>query len=611
MTDELLPYYNAELAFIRRLGAEFARAHPKIAARLQLGPESAEDPHVERLIEAFAYLNARIRHKLDDDFPEIAEAMLGVLYPHYQAPVPSMAIVRFALDRSQGQLLEGYRIPREAVVETDPIEGEPCKFSTCYPVTLWPIELTGASLVGRPFSAPAIPETAASVAVLRLELECFAPEVNFSQLPLESLRFYLRGPSQYTHPLYELIFQHTRAVALASSPRDARPVVLRPDCLRPVGFERDEGMLPYSPQSFLGYRLLTEYFAFPEKFLLFDLAGLGGGVLSRLGRRLEIYLFLAQTSRELEQNIGRDTFQLGCTPIVNLFRHRAEPIALTETETTYRIIPDVRRPRANEIYAIDKVTAVSPANEQEDYLPFYSFKHHSQQLGQRRFWYAVRRRAERVAGQVDEGTELHLSFVDLGLRPASPAQWTVHVDATCLNRDLPYRLPFGGGQPQLRLAAGGPVALECLTHPTPTLRPALRHGVVWRLISHLTLNHLSLADYEDGADALREILRLYDFNDSAEVRAVIDGILSVRTRRVVGRLGHDIRGGFCRGIEVNIQFDEDRFVGTGVYLFAAVLERFLALYCSINSFTRTVATTNKREGELARWPPRSGEMTLL
>jgi type VI secretion system protein ImpG len=197
------------------------------------------------------------------------------------------------------------------------------------------------------------------------------------------------------------------------------------------------------------------------------------------------------------------------------------------------------------------------------------------------------------------------------MNPSSAPQWTVHAETTCLNRDLPYRLPFGGGQPLLRLASGGPVRLECLTHPTPTLRPALRHGVVWRLISHLTLNHLSLIDYEEGADALREILRLYDFSDSAQVRGVIDGILSVRTRRVVGRLGGDVRGGFCRGIEVNIRFDEDRYVGTGVYLFAAVLERFLSLYCSINSFSRTVATTNKREGELARWPPRSGETTLL
>jgi type VI secretion system protein ImpG len=612
MSDELLPYYDSELNFIRKLGAEFGRAYPKQAERLQLKDETTADPHVERLIEAFAFLNARIRHKLDDDFPELADAMLGVLYPHYQTPIPSMAIVQFVLDPAQGELATGYTIPRDSELETEAVEGEPCRFRTCYPATLWPIEIVGASVISRPFTAPPTPYTADAVAVLRLELECRAKELTFAQLAMPSLRFYLKGQGQHVYPLYELIFNHVRGVALATAPQDPRATVLRKDCVQPVGFARDEGMLPYAARSFLGYRLLTEYFAFPEKYLFVDLAGLDAQALSHVGKRLEVYFYLDRTIRELEQNVAKDTFQLGCAPVVNLYRQQAEPIVIGHTETSYRVVPDVRRPLAGEVYFIDRVTAVSVDNERVEYRPFYSFKHAADRETQRRFWHATRQPAEQAAGQVDRGTEVFISLVDLEFSPSLPADWTLEIQTTCLNRDLPNRLPFGGGQPKLRLTTGAPVSrIECLTRPTSTLRPSLKRGALWRLISHLSLNHLSLADYEEGADALREILKLYDFTDSADTRGVIDGILSVRTRRVVGRDPRDLRGGFCRGLEVTVHFDEDRFAGSGLFLFASVLEQFLGLYCTINSFSKMILTTNKREGELRRWAPRAGETVLL
>ncbi len=613
MSDPLLPYYNKELNFIRHLGAEFAEIHPKIAGRLRLGPDAAEDPHVERMIEAFAYLNARTRHKLEDDFPEITDALLGVLYPHYQAPIPSMAVVQFVLDRGQGDLTVGYTIPREAAIETDPIDGEPCRFRTCYPTTLWPIEIDAADLAGQPFTAPPAPYAPQSQAVLRLQLSCFAEEMTFAQLSIDSLRFFLKGQSQHVFALYELMFTGVLGVALASSPRDPEPVLLDGRCIQPVGFGRDEGMLPYSARSFLGYRLLSEYFAFPQKFLFFDLTGLDRGVLQKAGNRLEVYFYLSRSSIDLEQNVTKDLFQLGCTPMVNLYRRRAEPIRLTHTESEYRVVPDARRPRANEVYSVDRVTATSPDNRQVEYQPFYSFKHAADHRQQKAFWYATRRPARLAGGQIDQGTEVYLSLVDLGFSSSVPADWTLDVETTCVNRDLPHRLSLAEGQANLRLSKGAPLSrIECLTgRPTATLRPALKHGAMWRLISHLSLNHLSLVDYEEGADALREILKLYDFADSAETRSVIDGILSVRCRRVVGRAAGDLRGGFCRGIEVAVHFDEERFSGSGVYLFASVLERFLGLYCSINSFSKFVATTNKREGELRRWAPRAGETVLL
>ena len=614
MSEELLPYYNRELAYLRRMGAQFAEEHPKIAGRLRMRAEGTQDPHVERMIEAFAYLNARIRFKLEDDFPEITHALLDVLYPHYLAPIPSMSIAKMTLDRSQTELTSGYQVPRDTAVETDAIEGAPCRFRTCYPVTLWPIEVSSAEMSEPPFTAPTTSVATKADALLRLTLRCFDSEMTFGQLEANSFRFFVKAQPQHAYPLYELIFNNTLAVVLANSVQDERPVSLTREAISPVGFERDEGLLPYPNRSFLGYRLISEYFSFPEKFLFFDLslAGLSPEIRSSLGNTIEVFLFLDRSIPELEHNITRDTFQLGCTPIVNLFTHRAEPIRLTHRESEYRVVPDARRPLATEVYSVDRVVATSPANEEMEFQPFYSCKHASEAQRQVTYWQAIRRPGESYETTTDAGTEVYLRLVDLGFSPSVPAEWTLDVETTCLNRDLPHRLPFGGGQPRLTMPAGGPISsIECLTPPTPTFRPALQHGVVWRLISHLSLNHLSLCDYEDGADALREILKLYDFADSEETRSTIDGIRSVSSRRVVGRSAGGIAGGLCRGVETTIEFDEERYAGSGIFLFACVLERFLGLYCSINSFSKLIAATNKREGALKQWPPRAGEKVLL
>jgi type VI secretion system protein ImpG len=613
MSEALLPYYNRELSYIRRLGAQFAESHPKIAGRLRLGPDSSEDPHVERLIEAFAFLTARVRHKLEDDFPELTEALLGVLYPHYLAPLPSMSIVQFELDPQQTELTTGYTIPRYSPLETEPIQGEPCRFRTCYPVTLWPIELQLASLSQPPFEAPVTEVSAQAASVLRLALNCRGKAMTFRTLTPSMFRFFLKGQAQHADLLYELLLNHTLQVVLANGPDDPAPVVLEPDCLRPVGFAADEALLPYTARSFPGYRLLTESFAYRLKFLFCDLVDLGAQALRRIDRRLEIYLFLNRAAPDLEQNLSAETFRLGCTPIVNLYQHRAEPIALTHGEYEYRVVPDARRPLAHEVYAIERVAACGPDGTEVEYRPFFSLQHAADDAEDPVYWNASRRAAEEGAGTIDRGTEVYLSLVDLNRSPAATAGWTVDVETTCLSRDLPQRLPFGGDQPRLQLTeGGGPVGrVTCLTAPTRTLRPALRQGSLWRLISHLTLGHLSLVEHDDKALALREILKLYDFVDSAEVRKMIDGVDGIRSRHVVGRVGGNQGVGFCRGVEITLQLDEDKFAGSGMFLFASVLERFFALYCSVNSFTKLIATVKGRPGELHRWPPRAGEKVLI
>ncbi len=606
MSEELLPYYNRELAFMRRLGAEFAEAHPKIAGRLSLGPDAAQDPHVERLIEAFALLNARTRLKLEDDFPEITDALLDVLYPHYLRPVPAMAVVQFQADRTQAELAAGYTIARESPLETETIAGEPCRFRTCYPVKLWPLEVSSAKLTGRPFTAPAGSVSPQAAAVLRLEIVSSSKEFSLKNANVSSLRFFLHGQGQHVFPLYELLMNNVLGIALAASPSDREPVWLDRKSLRPVGFERDEGMFPYAARSFLGYRLLTEFFTFPQKFLFVDLAGLDRKALGKLTDRCEIYIYLGKTTQDLEQNVDKHTFRLGCAPIVNLYRQRAEPIALSHHISEYRVVPDARRPLAHEVYSVDRVTATSPDNETLEYGPFYSLRHGDDHHSEKRFWQA---RRERAAATADGGSEVYVSLVDLGFNPDAPGQWTLEVETTCINRDLPHRLNLSEGSSAFRLTEGGPIsAITCLTgRATPTLRVPQKRGALWRIISHLSLNHWSLTDSEDGAEGLREILALYDFADSADTRSMIEGVSRVAARRVPGRSG----GGICRGLEVTVHLDEDRFAGHGIYLFAAVLERFLGLYCSLNSFSKLIVTTNRREGELRRWQPRAGETVLL
>ncbi len=610
MSDELLPYYRRELDELMELAGAFGKAHPKIAARLGLTGEGVEDPHVSRLIESVAFLNARVRRKIDDDFPELTDGLLSVLYPHYLAPTPSMSIVQFECDRD---LTSGYAVAAGTMIETDPVYGEPCRFRTTTPLTTWPIRVSRADLGGVPIQAPVSPHSSASVAVLRLEISTASEQTTLSELAPGSLRFYLHGAPALSGALYELLFNDVLGVAVATSPDDPDPILLGPDAIVPVGFGVDEGLLPYSPRSLPGYRLLTEFFCFPAKFLFFDIAGWTESKLEEAGGKLNLFFYLRRTTSDLEQTIDRDNFVLGCAPIVNLFPRRAEPIQLSQSESEVHVVPDARRPQAMEVFSIDGVRAASPRGGDMTFSPFYGVDHELEERDNQAYFTVQRKASPIVDGDRDSGTETYLGLVDLAFQPSAPADWVLDVETTCLNRNLPNQLPFGGDQPQLQFSdGGGPVdRIRCLTAPTPTRRPAMRHGARWRLISHLSLNHLSIADGPDGVAALKEILRLYDLAGSAENRALIESVLSIESQRTTLRTYVGGEPGFCRGTEVTITLDEGSFSANGLFLFATVLERFFGLYCTTNAFTQLVVKTNKREGELRRWSPRSGDVTLV
>ncbi|OLE51439.1 MAG: type VI secretion protein [Acidobacteria bacterium 13_1_20CM_3_53_8] len=625
MRDDLLGYYERELIFLRQMGAEFAQKYPKVASRLLLEADKSEDPHVERMIEAFAFLAGRVHLKIDDEFPEITESFLNVLYPHYLAPIPSMAIVKFT--PKEGTLTTGYLIERGTGLYSHPIQGTPCRFRSGYPVTLWPIEVSSASLESLD---PADTRGRWGEAVIKLTLTCLndttlaALKSGETQSPIESLRFYLNGEPQLIHPLYELIFNHATRVELRPSSvqnlsRRTRklqlnlpqPIVLPASALKQVGFTSDEALLQYTARSFAGYRLLSEYFAFPDKFHFLDVTGLDIAARAGFGNRFEIHIYLRDVVPP-RGVVNADTFQLGCAPIINLFKEIAEPIQLTGKQNEYRVIPDVRRQMETEVYSIDSVVEDDPQRGQSrEFQPFYSFRHAYEREHDKTFWYSSRRLSQRPE---DPGTEVFVSLVDLGFNPHVPATSILTVRVTCTNRDLPARLPFGGAEGELEVEGAAPLSrVRCLTKPTETLRPPFRRGAQWRLLSHLTLNHLSLVEnVRNGSpEALQEILSLYDLMDSPATRKQILGINRVTSRRAVRQTGSRIGAGFVRGIETTVEFDEEQYVGSGLFLFASVLERFLGLYASVNSFNQFVAVTKQREGILKQWPPRAGEQILL
>ena len=611
MADELLPYYEKELAYVRQLGARFAKEHPKIAGRLGISPDTIEDPHVSRLIESFAYLNARIHHKLHDDFPELSDALLSVLFPHYQCPIPSMSIAQFIPDQDQ---LEGnYDLPARTLLETEQFQGETCKFSTVYDTELLPLVVEEASFLGRPFATPGANSVRGAGGVLRLRLRSFNEAINIAELGPKRLRFYLKGQAQHIYPLYEMLMNECQQIVITTTETDVNPIFAGKHLLKPVGFAEHEGLLPYPATSLLGYRLLTEFFVFPEKFLFIDLDGLDKYIPAHTTSELNIYIYLNQSNIELEHNINAQTFMLGCTPVINLFEHKADPIKIDHTREEYQIVPDIRRPQGFEIYSVDKVTATDSDGSQTPFIPLYGLKHEHLDFNHESFWFTNRRSAKLGIQARDDATDVFLTLVDLAFNPNIPDDKTLLIETQCSNRNLPAKLPYSLEQPKLQCINAAPPCekIRFLIQPTVCIRPPLRDGARWRLLSHLNLNHLSITGAKDATNALKEILRLYDFKDSSASRALIDSIVSISTRAVNAPLNIDGRTTLCRGLEMELLIDDLHFTGSSSFLFASVLEHFFGLYCSINSFTRLLVKRKNKEGFLKKCSPRAGEKTLL
>lgn len=594
-----LAYYQSELAYLRAAGAAFARRYPKIAQRLELSDQETPDPHVERMLESFAFLTGRIQYNIDREMAEIPAGMLGVLQPHLLAPIPSMSIARFDVDPLQGKMVGGYTIPRHSQLLAPTRKGQSLRFRTAYPVTLWPIAITEVSLETSEKKFDFLARWPAAMQVLRIKLQALG-EAGPDELGLDRLRFHIAGDRGHGFALYELIFAECLDVVLLPE-EGGEPVFLGRDSLHEVGFDLDDQVLPGGENEHQGFRLLQEYFVFPDKFLFFDVAGLGGhGAKSGM----EIMLVLGG-QKQTEIQIDRHSLALGCTPIINLFPKVTDPIRLDETRSEYRLIPDKRLEWLSEIHSIVKVTASSDRNDESRlYQPFFSIGHGLEANPGRAFWLARRRLSEHL-----DGTDIWLSFVDLDFTPTQPADRVIFAHSLCTNRNAAEQLPAGA---LLAIESDVPATrIIALNKPTRQITPPLGGQALWHLVSQLSLNHLSLSDNPESLKALKEILTLYGGYDEAGAAQQIAGLREMQCRKVVRRVGRDAWRGFVKGTEVTLTIDQRLFVGSSAYLFAAVLSCFLAHFASVNYFTQLAVRRVGREGLWKTWPPMAGDLAVL
>lgn len=621
MDPRLLHYYNRELQHLREVGAEFAREFPKIAGRIGLESFECADPYVERLLEGFAFLAARVQLRIDEEFPRFTQHLLEMVYPHYLAPTPSMAIMRLQPDQSaQAGMTAGFRIPRGTALRSAIPRGEQtaCEFRTAHDVTLWPLKIAAAEYLANPsqvadLGAPALPGMKAG---LRLRLATVGG-VKFSQLALDALPVYLRGAGSLPVQVYEQLTANAMAVTVLPT---ARPAAWRETLdkspIRCPGFGDEEALLPYGPRSFQGYRLLHEYFAFPERYLFVEFRGLQRALQRCNETEIDLVVQLNRVHPALINALDAERFALFCTPTVNLLEKRADRIHLDRLGNEYHILPDRTRPLDFEVYSIDEVVGYG-ANQGEEqiFLPFYESS-----AGFRRrdmhTYYTLQRRKRYPFNEKNRqrsvkyiGSETFIALVDGEKAPYSAKLKQLGLKLLCTNRDLPLRIDKEG----FYLSAGGPVSeIECLSGPSIPHPSVAEGSTAWALINHLSLNYLTLTDSDarQGASALRELCGLYCANYDDSVRRQLDGILSVSSKNVVRRI--DAAGPivFGRGLEISVRFDETAFEGGGAFLLGAVLDRFFARYASINTFTETAVSTATR-GEIMRWPIRIGTRHTL
>jgi len=617
MDARLLDYYNRELRYLRELGGEFAQEFPKVARRLGLDSFECADPYVERLLEGFAFLAARVQLRIDDEFPRFTEQLLSLVCPHYLGPIPSMAVIEL----QPGSVVDRLVVPRGTALRSPGHMASPsCEYRTARDLTLWPIEIGSVSVSpfvgGAGITFPPSPRTVKAVARLRLRTKNAIP---FSRLAINELVVFFRGTDSLTWRLFEAIASGTIGVSV-SDPNEKRSTPLVGSTVAPIGTDDDEALLPVGPRAFQGYRLLSEYFAFPARFLFARIAGLSKGIGACEGHEIDLLLALDRYDPVLDAGGRAASLSLSCTPAINLFPKRTDRIELTAGEQEHLVVVDRAQPMNYEVHSILGVQGYGAEGEPvRDVLPFYRQRHGAEPHDQA--FYTVHR-GERLASARPRvegarssylGTETFLGLVDGHHSPYRSGLSELSVDVLCTNRGLPLLMPVGQGRTDFSVGLSVPVeAVRCVAGPTPP-RPSLAVGeTAWRLISQLSLNYLTLTNTSasEGPKALRELLSLYaDPSDPASIRQIA-GVRSTATRPIARRLPLEGPPCFGRGFEITLECDETAFEGTSAYVLGQVLARFFPRYVSVHSFTETVVRTVQR-GEIARWPATPGRRPAL
>ncbi len=619
MDRRLLKYYNLELQHLRDTAGEFAREFPKVASRLSLDEFACADPYVERLLEGFAFLAARVHLKLDAEFPQFTQSILETVYPHYLSPTPSMAVMTYQIDLNRADLENGFEIRRGTVLRS--IIGDDtrtaCEYRPAHTVTLWPVKVGQAAYHGRDLSRLEVPaSTPTARAGIRMRLET-KTDLAFSTLDLDALTFYIRGTEALPAQIYEQIFAHGAGVLVQPAEKPyAWQHVIPPGGIHPVGFADEEALLPTGARTFRGYRLLQEYFAFPQRFMFFRITGLRQAMRRCRSSAVDLILLLDQEAPDLEGRIDAGTFLLNCTPAINLFPKRADVIHLSDKRTEFHVIPNRTRPMDFEVYQVTGVTGYGVrADEKQPFAPFYSASGSTGADGSGAY-FTVNRMPRMMSSREKRhgrrssygGSEVYLSLVDAKAAPYRTDLRQLSVDTLCTNRDLPVQMGLGRGKTDFDLDISSPVeSVRCIAGPTPP-RPSRAEGAFnWQVINHLNLNYLSLVDGSEGKGtaAIRDVFRLYCDPGDPQTGKQIEGLTAVGSRPITRRIQDQGQIAFVRGLEITLEFDELAFTGSGVFVLGAVMNVFFAKYVSINSFTETVIRTRER-GEIMRWQPTLG-----
>jgi type VI secretion system protein ImpG len=618
MDPTTLRYYDDELRHLRDVAWEFAQEHEKIGSRLALDRNGCGDPYVERLMEGFAFLAARIQRKLDDEFPSFTSHLLEMVYPDYLAPTPSMVVVVLEPDPRAGNLADGYRVERDTrlMSRLGASEETRCTFLTKHPVELWPVRLAEARYITGPTLARhGIGGRREVKAALHLRLETFG-EAPFQQLGLDSLPLYLTGSEGLGPELYEAIIGH--GVGLVAQPVAETPAWqhhLDRRAIATWGFEDELALLPCSQRGFQGYRLLKEYFSFAERFLFAKLDRLAPAIRRCDDHRLDLFVLLDGANPALEGAVTAEQVALFATPAINLFPKSAEPILIEPHHRELHVVADRTHDLDYEVHSLRRVRGFGD-NLERGFLPFY-------QVTDRRpveqGFYTIERRPRVISSQQQRhggprssylGSEVYVTLVDPKAPVPSPLQ-RLTVDAMCTNRDLPLHMPLDVGRSHFTADSGAPLdKITCVAGPTPPRPPLARGRTSWQLINHLALNYRSIVDNADGggAAALRALLALY--LPAPASGSELDGVVRVASRPVVRRLPVPGPITFGRGLEIDLELEEQSFRNAKAFLLGAMLEQFFARYVTLNSFTETVVSTLER-GEIMRWPTRLGRQHLL
>jgi len=609
--EKLLPYFERELSMLRRAGAEFAGRYPKLAGSLQMRGDTSTDPHVERLIQASAFLNARVAKLLDDGYANFTEALLGMLYPHYLRPIPSCSIAHVDHGGAKAAAIgEVSVLPRGAALTSTGGGAVACRFRSAYDVTIAPVAISAAGFEPH-IQAPstlALPPEAGSA--IRISIDSTIAGRGLDAIGLKTLRVFLDGEASLRATLRDAIFMHT---ARACVEADGKWRMLKRIPIAPVGYADDEALLPAAPSEHSAYRLLSEFFAFPDKFdfIDIDLAALLAAA-PKGSTRVTLRLALAgirpdAPAARILRALTKDNLVLGCTPIINLFAQPATPIRVTHERSSYPLMPDEMPGGGCEIYSIDSVQLLhktAQGNAITEFFPYYSLRHGEASSRKGHYWLA-----HRDGKTVSTGHEFSLSLVDRELTKLRLEEGTASVRVTCTNRNLPHGLALGqpGGDLRTESATAG-LPIRMLRRPTVSHHLTSEGGRQWGLIAHLSLNHRSLT--QSGLPALTAMLQLYTHPDDPVAQRQIDGITALRYFPATAWLRQKKGNAYLRGIEVRVTLDEQAYAGSGIYGFVQMLDHLFALHVHLNSFTQLVIMSHSSGKEMLRCPPRNGALAL-